>query len=210
MAFQSDYQNKKFNKVEKGVTGNSKYIIIEHLKLVESQSEEIWQRRKYSIKSLDKSPLFILREKLYVEILNQSSCFSASSDPLWSQALSLWLKTRKVTDFPSDFIKFTLWHFEPGHSQKKAGSVQGGLVWRKQQGLTKLRKQHRHQIGIKPHCGGWMCLIVFAGESGRKREEKQEACDVWSQPDCAKKMIFLFIWIQQDTQDVRNVISVCD
>lgn len=49
-----------------------------------------------------------------------------------------------------------------------------------------------------PHCGGWMRLIVFAGESGRKGRRWwrgcgrwggwwwADACDVWSQPDCDK------------------------
>lgn len=108
---------------------------------------------------------------------NQSSWFSASSDPLWEPfALcyqTLRVKTHQVSDFPRNFIEFTLWHWE------------GGWWWRKQGGLTELfRKQRRHQRSIMPHCGGWMWLIVFAGESGRKREGRQDACDVWSQPDC--------------------------
>lgn len=76
------------------------------------------------------------------------------------------------------------WHFEPGHSWERE-RVQGWVVWRETTRPHKTFRKHcRHQRGIMPHCGGWMCWIVFVGESGRKREGRQNACDVWSQPDC--------------------------
>lgn len=191
------------------------YLIMKRLKLVIiSQREEIRQRRrttKWDFLSLKLSldvgihshgPPFILYETFYVRLKNQSSWFSASSDPLWEPfALcyqTLRVKTHQVSDFPRNFIEFTLWHWE------------GGWWWRKQGGLTELfRKQRRHQRSIMPHCGGWMWLIVFAGESGRKREGRQDACDVWSQPDCdLKKKKKLIIVVDTARQKMHRWCDV--
>lgn len=71
---------------------------------------------------------YLSREAL-CQPLNLSSWFSASSDPLWEPVAlccqTPHLKTHQVSDFPSHFIEFTLWHFEPRNSLEKAAGWGG-------------------------------------------------------------------------------------
>lgn len=66
-------------------------------------------------------------------------------------------------------------------------------------------KQRHNQRGIMPHCGGWMCMIVFAGESGRKREG--EVGRMWCLNSTwlwfFKKIKLFFFCTQQDVIEVN-------
>ena len=80
---------------------------------------------------------------------------------LYHQTLALHLETVQVLEFPSNFIQFTLTCCDTGG---------GGLG-----GLTKL---FENSVATKRHNASLWRLNVrdCVGESGRKREERQDTC----------------------------------